>query len=92
MIEDFKKVEELFQEVNRSMHKKTNMYIIGGAALLHRGMKTATKDIDIVVATKQEFIESQNALVRAGFAPKLAGKEYAHMNLRQIPLENVGEK
>lgn len=60
MIDDFKKVEELFEELNGSMHKKVKTYVIGGAVLLRRGMKPATKDIDLVVATKREFIELQS--------------------------------
>ena len=84
MIEDFKVIEELFNEINKMMHKKVYLYIIGGAALLQRGMKDATKDIDIVVETKQDFIEFQKVLEEFGFTPQIPGKEYTHMNLSQI--------
>ena len=84
MISDFKDVEKLFAELDRSLHKKSSIYVIGGAALLKRGLKDATKDIDLVVAARDEFLEIQNALINMGFITKIPGKEYSHMNLSQI--------
>ena len=84
MITTFKEIEELFREINNSMYKKTRVYIIGGAALLKRGMKVATKDIDLVVATKKEFFEIQNCLNKIRFTAQTPEKEYTHMNLSQI--------
>ena len=84
MITTFKEIEELFREINNSMYKKTRVYIIGGAALLKRGMKVATKDIDLVVATKNEFFEIQNCLNKIRFTAQTPEKEYTHMNLSQI--------
>ena len=84
MIEDFKRFESLFHELNDALQKSVHTYIIGGAALLGRGIKAATKDIDIVVATREEFLEFQKALDSINFAPTTPGKEYTHMNLSQI--------
>ncbi|MEK6857073.1 MAG: DUF6036 family nucleotidyltransferase [Nanoarchaeota archaeon] len=84
MIEDFEKVNLLLDELNSALKKKVSAYIIGGAALLSRGMKAATKDIDIVVETRREFVELQKALDEINFAPTMPGKEYTHMNLSQI--------
>src|SRR3989344_4786573 len=84
MISDFKDVEKLFAELDRSLHKKSSIYVIGGAALLKRVLKDATKDIDLVVAARDEFLEIQNALINMGFITKIPGKEYSHMNLSQI--------
>ncbi len=84
MITTFKEIEELFREIDNSMYKKTRAYIIGGAALLKRGMKAATKDIDIVVSTKNEFFEIQKGLNKIKFIAQTPGKEYTHMNLSQI--------
>jgi len=84
MITTFKEIENLFGEINNSMYKKTGVYVIGGAALLRRGMKAATKDIDIVVATKNEFFAIQDVLTKINFVSQTPGKEYAHMNLSQI--------
>ena len=84
MITTFKEIEELFVELNNSMYKKTRAYVIGGAALLRRGMKAATKDIDLVMATKNEFFEIQNALDKIRFTAQTPGKGYTHMNLFRI--------
>ncbi len=84
MIEDFKKVELLLNDIDKALTTPIRAYIIGGATLLYRGIKPATKDIDIVVETRQEFIELQKALDEINFAPTLVGKEYTHMNLSQI--------
>ncbi len=84
MITDFNHVEDIFKEINKVMLKKVNVFVIGGAALLHQGLKPATKDIDIVVYTKEEFIEFQKALEKLSFKPKIPGREYTHMNISQI--------
>jgi len=84
MINDFKDIEEFFKELDKSMKNTIEIFTIGGAALLRRGMKAATKDIDIIVSTKKEFIELQTALKNIGFQGQILGKEYTHMNLSQI--------
>lgn len=84
MISKFSQIVDLFKEINTVMYKAVNVYTIGGAVLLEQGLKPATKDIDLVVDTKEEFIEFQDALKKAGFIPKIPGKEYTHMNLNQI--------
>ena len=84
MINDFKEIEEFFKELDGSLKNSIEIYTIGGTALLHKGMKAATKDIDIIVSTKKEFLELQLALKEIGFEGQLPGKEYSHMNLSQI--------
>jgi len=84
MMADFRQIEELFKEIDRVMHTKIKIYTIGGAVLLEQGLKAATKDIDIVVETKKEFIELQQSLKKIGFISKIPGKEYLQMNLSQI--------
>ncbi|MEK6946408.1 MAG: DUF6036 family nucleotidyltransferase [Nanoarchaeota archaeon] len=84
MITTFKEIEELFTEIDNSMSKKVNVYIIGGAALLRKGIKAATKDIDMVVATKSEFFEIQNALIKIKFISRAPEKEYTRMSLSEL--------
>ena len=57
MIEQFSVYELLFNEINKLIKIDTNIYVIGGAVLLYRDIKPATKDMDIVVDTKEEFNE-----------------------------------
>ena len=84
MITAFTEIDKLFEEIDNSMNQNARVYIIGGAALLHRGVKAATKDIDLVVATKKEFFEIQNTLNKIQFITQIPGKEYTHLNLSQI--------
>lgn len=84
MIDSFRDIELFFKELDSVICKKIKIYIIGGAVLLKRGLKAATKDIDFIVSTKDEFLEIQDKLKKMGFYPQIPGKEYLHMNLSQI--------
>ncbi len=84
MINEFKNIQEFFAELDKYVSEITVLYVFGGAALLRRGLKSATKDIDLVVESNHEFIELQNALEKTGFSKKLPCKNYGHMNLSQI--------
>ena len=74
MITNFTQIELLFKEIDTVMHNKIKVYTIGGAVLLEQGLKVTTKDIDIVVATKNEFIELQHSLQKTGFKSQIPGK------------------
>lgn len=84
MLTEFKKIEELFAQIEKAMNSKTRLFIIGGAALMYQGLKTATKDIDIIVKTRKEFLEFQKTLVNIGFETRIPDKGYHRMNLSQI--------
>src|SRR3989338_9105465 len=84
MINNFKQIEELFKEMDKVMRHKIKVYTIGGAVLLEQDLKIATKDVDVVVKTKDEFIELQHSLQKIGFKLQIPGKEYSRMNLSQI--------
>jgi hypothetical protein len=84
MITNFKQIEVLFKEIDKLMHYKFKVYTIGGVVLLEQGLKVTTKDIDVVVETKKEFIELQHSLQTNGFKLQIPGKEYSRMNLNQL--------
>lgn len=84
MISDFNEIEKLFKQIDKVITEQANIVIIGGAVLLYQGLKTTTKDIDIVVQTKKEFTSIKKALKQLGFIAKLPSKEYQNMNLTQI--------
>ena len=58
--------------------------MIGGAALLHRGLKEVTKDIDVVVSPREEFIHLQHVLATNNFITKSPTNVYKNMNLSEI--------
>lgn len=84
MISEFKQIEKLFKEINASLRKKVKIFVIGGAVLLQQGLKPATKDIDLVIETKEEFMILKNALNSINFTVKIPNIEYKNMNLNQI--------
>ncbi len=84
MINNFKQIGDIFKEIDQIIPDKIKVYVVGGAALLEQGLKAATKDIDLVVETKKEFIQFQHSLQKRGFKPQIPGKEYSRMNLSQI--------
>ncbi|MEA3514957.1 MAG: DUF6036 family nucleotidyltransferase [Nanoarchaeota archaeon] len=84
MITNYDEIEKLFKEIDKVAEKKINLFVIGGAVLLQQDLKDGTKDIDLVVDTKGDFMEFQKALENLEFKPQIPGKEYGHMNLNQI--------
>jgi hypothetical protein len=84
MIMNYNQIEELFKKINIIMEKRINLYVIGGAVLLRRDLKSATKDIDIVVDSKIKFTIFQNSLEQLGFKKQIPTKDYKNMNLNQI--------
>ena len=84
MIRNFKQIEGLFKEIDTVLHGKMQVYVIGGAVLLEQGLKVTTKDVDVVVITRDDFIRLQIGLEKIGFIPQIPGKEYSRMNLSQI--------
>ncbi len=84
MISNFESIQNQFNELNKFLKAKVDLYVIGGAVLLYHGLKPATKDIDIVVDTEKEFRSLEKALKESGFELKIPGLEYKHMDLNQI--------
>jgi len=84
MISEFKQIEELFKELDKVVSNKINIYVIGGAVLLHQGLKSATKDIDLVVNERKELIEIENALMKIGFVKNKVGNEYRNLNTHYL--------
>jgi len=58
-------LRDLGVRLDRAIHA----YLFGGANLLLRGLKKATKDFDIVLETKEDFSRLEDALVGMGFEP-----------------------
>ena len=53
--------ETLFNEIGRALHKKLIVYSVGGTAMMLRGLKGETLDIDLVFdkeGDRKLFIET----------------------------------
>ena len=52
-ITDFTQISEAFDEIDKNIRNKINVYLIGGAVLLYHNAKPGTKDIDLIVNSKE---------------------------------------
>lgn len=84
MISTFEQVRRVFEEIDKNLHKKIQVYMIGGAMLLYHKIKPATKDIDIIVANRSEFETLQTVLKKLHFTTKVPTFEYKKVDLSQI--------
>lgn len=84
MISKFEDIKNLFQEIDANLENKVNIYIIGGAALLFRGLKGSTKDIDIIVKSSEEKMHFENALNKIGFRGNKLTNEYKNLEITYI--------
>ncbi|MFH1439690.1 MAG: nucleotidyltransferase [Candidatus Woesearchaeota archaeon] len=67
---DFNEQENLLKAIGKILKRKTEVYLIGGSAMLYYEAKTATKDIDIVTTTKSSFEDLRKAITSIGFYEK----------------------
>ena len=84
MISDIKTLNALFDEIGGGLNKKVNLYVFGGAALMFAGLKEATKDIDVVLETKEEEKAFVDILKRLGFGSIPLTGEYKNLKLEGI--------
>lgn len=83
MIDNFEEYNKLFNEINKSLKESINIHIIGGAALLFRGIKPSTKDIDIIVSSEQEFQSLIKSLKELNFKDTGFGIGYDNFKLEK---------
>lgn len=65
---DKNELESWISSVANKLEMECSVYMIGGAAMSFRGLKTATKDIDLIATDKNEFEVLDHAILSAGFA------------------------
>lgn len=62
-----KDIEEILKGIDGWVTMTVEIYIIGGANMVLRGLKTATKDVDMVVPERRQYYAITQALRRIGF-------------------------
>ena len=81
---DFKQVINKFEEIDKTINRKLNIYLIGGAVLLYAKLKSGTKDIDLVVNNKKDYDLLTTVLKKSNFLIEKPTKEYSRFNLENI--------
>jgi hypothetical protein len=71
MISKFEEIIEMFGKISERLTARIDIFVIGGAALMHYGLgKGYTKDIDIVLKAQDDLKVLSGALKRQGFVVK----------------------
>ncbi|MFH1072598.1 MAG: DUF6036 family nucleotidyltransferase [Nanoarchaeota archaeon] len=89
MISDFKQITELLGELHAHLKKKVTLYLLGGGMMLYYTLKDATKDMDVVVETREEFLDLESALKNAGFSARIPSHAYRKLDLSQILIRDA---
>ena len=85
------KIEQIydgFEKIDKTINKKISIYMIGGGVLLYNNLKQGTKDIDIVVNSKEEYKQLIKTLEKQDFKLEKPTREYAKLNLENILIKN----
>ena len=73
---DVKDQEQLFTLISNYLENDISCIAIGGTAMMFRGYKTTTKDIDLVFASKKDRDVFIKAIEQIGYVPKAIGVVY----------------
>ncbi|MCQ5363350.1 MAG: ArsR family transcriptional regulator [Candidatus Methanomethylicia archaeon] len=65
----YEKIITLLYKIGENLDKPIRAYLFGGANLLIRGLKNATKDLDIFVEDENTLYRLRDVLVGMGFKP-----------------------
>lgn len=75
---------KLFEEMGANLSKFAKAYLIGGENMRIKGLKSRTKDIDMVVETQENFESIVEALTKLGYTPR-TNDEFPVEDLRIYP-------
>lgn len=81
-------MQKEFTKINDRLKGKVNLYMLGGGAMSFRKLKTATKDVDVVLADKKAFNLLFGALRNCGYSTVIVKPPYERMNPSGV-LENL---
>lgn len=90
MINDIDDIIRLFDEIDKTLDCEVNMYLIGGGAMMFNDDKAFTKDLDIIVENKGEFILLENTFIDLGFNANRPTEECCRLNLSNILVRDDG--
>ena len=84
MITEKDHIGQLFGMIAEYVHDECTLFMIGGGALMTRGLKNFTKDVDLVTKDDASYMMVDHALEEAGFKPTIPGDEYSRLELSNI--------
>jgi len=60
-------IEKEIKKINENLSKQIKIYIFGGGAMSFFDLKTATKDIDIILTSEKDTSELIKTLYKTGY-------------------------
>lgn len=75
---------KLFEDIGKNLQRTTRAFIIGGENMRIKGLKPRTKDVDIVVETKEDYDSIMDALTKLGYQPQ-GNLDFSKEDLRIFP-------
>jgi hypothetical protein len=87
-ITEIKQIYDAFEKMDNSLNKKISIYMIGGGVLLYNNLKQGTKDIDLIVNSKEEYTQLIKTLEKQDFKLEKPTREYIKLNLENILIKN----
>jgi hypothetical protein len=82
---DLKYIESELKDIGKIISKSVEVVLIGGANMMYRGLKAATKDVDIVVMNPNDLKMFSKGLDKLGyFEIKRLSKEYMNLGASVI--------
>ncbi|MDR3282844.1 MAG: nucleotidyltransferase [Candidatus Methanoplasma sp.] len=84
MITNYQDILSLLKEVETFAESEMAAYIIGGGALMKHGIKSQTKDIDLVTRSTEEFNMLTEVFYDLGFRSEMPEPSYSRLALAHI--------
>ena len=66
----WQEIREVLEGVEKHLHDRPRIIVIGGTALVYHGLKRSTKDLDFVFPTQGECFWFADALSKMGYEPR----------------------
>ncbi len=80
-------VEELFEQLGKSLARPVPLLVIGGAAMMEYGLKDSTKDIDIVCNSEDDKEEVLRCASILGYELVWPRDRHARLGLNRIAIK-----
>jgi len=74
-------IENELEKINKNLSKQIRIYIFGGGAMSFFDLKTATKDIDVILISESEANELIKSLYKTGYN-KIQTKDLVYINMK----------
>lgn len=78
-------IDRVIREVSASLERPVDAYLIGGLAMIHHGLKIATKDVDVVLGSLSDCHALETGLEACGFvSTDVVSEEYRKLGATRL--------